>query len=272
MLGSFARRPGEPGSDKSPHRPSASSSSQSPKPQAAETGKSGEAAAANHPQTQINITPGSNPFNQLGVQNCPARGNQPASTGGTPYTPRKRSAKDVDDGDSASSSRPAAPQPVQKQQQQQQHQRQQQQQQQQQQVESDQDYAHRMLSRIFRVSVDPHEMTDAQGQRLVFLPNLNQELNDAGEHLKLSVGLLDQAIIEACSNWASDQPLLDYLLPCWKRAVKASNTARTASAQRQEMLVEAKRLCMSNCLFALTMPALYGFVFMLAYETSDCRS
>ena len=126
-------------------------------------------------------------------------------------------------------------------------------------VESDADYAHRTLTGIFRVSVDPHHMTTSQ-QRLVFLPNLNQELNDSGDALQLSVGTLDQTIIEACSNWPQDKPLMDYLLPCWKRAVKTANTARNVSAEKAEILEEAKRLCMSNCLFALTMPALYGYV------------
>jgi ubiquitin conjugation factor E4 B len=103
-------------------------------------------------------------------------------------------------------------------------------------------------------------MTNPQGQRALFLPGLNQELNDSGEPLKLSIGILDQAIIEACSNWALDKPLFDYLLPCWKRSVKAAATAKNVSSTRQELLEEAKRLCMSNCLFALTMPALYGLV------------
>lgn len=103
-------------------------------------------------------------------------------------------------------------------------------------------------------------MTDGQGERLIFLPNLNEELNDSGGPLKLSVNTLDQAIIESCGQWEKRYPLIDYLLPCWKRAVKIANSAKNASPNKQEVVEEAKRLCMSNCLFALTMPALYGFV------------
>lgn len=197
-----------------------------------------------------------NPFTQLGVQNTKVAGDQSASTGSSRPS-RKRSAPDVDDADSASTPRkttpsqpaaqPAPPQPRKPQ------------------PETDEDYAHRVLSQVFRVSVDPHHMTIAQNQRLVFLPKLNQELNDLGDPLKLSIGTLDQAIIEACTSWSQSKPLLEYLLPCWKRAVKAANTAKNISAPRQEILEEAKRLCMSNCLFSLTMPALYWFVYITTH-------
>lgn len=117
-----------------------------------------------------------------------------------------------------------------------------------------------MISQIFRVSVDPHIMSNGQGQRLIFLPGLNEELNEAGSPLKLSVDVLEQAIMEAANTWPHDKPLMGYLLPCWKRAVHASGIAKTATGVRQEVHEEAKRLCMSNCLFALTMPDLYGSV------------
>ncbi|PHH65787.1 hypothetical protein CDD81_1514 [Ophiocordyceps australis] len=126
--------------------------------------------------------------------------------------------------------------------------------------ESDADYAHRVLSSIFRFSVDPHHMSSPEGHRLMFLSNLNQDLNNAGDALKLTAGILDQAIIEACSNLPVDKPVFDYLLRCWKRAVavKAAAPAKTVSQAHQDVQDEAKRLCMSNCLFALTMPALYS--------------
>lgn len=124
--------------------------------------------------------------------------------------------------------------------------------------ESDEDYANRVLSQIFRVTVDPHHMSDAHGHRLAFLPSLNEELNESGEPLKISVGNLDQAIIEAAGSWPIDKPLMNYLLPCWKRAVKAASTAKVAPGPKTEVHEESKRLCMSNCLFSLTMPDLYG--------------
>jgi ubiquitin conjugation factor E4 B len=117
-----------------------------------------------------------------------------------------------------------------------------------------------VITQIFRVSVDPHVMSNVQGQRLIFLPGVNEELNAAGAPLKLTIDVLEQAIMEAANTWPHDKPLMSYLLPCWKRAVSASNSAKTATGVRQEVHEEAKRLCMSNCLFALTMPDLYGLV------------
>lgn len=129
-----------------------------------------------------------------------------------------------------------------------------------QETESDESYAHRVLTQIFRVTIDPHHMTNEQGQRLTFLSNLNEELNDANEPLRLSPGNLDQAIIEACSSWPENKPLMNFLLPCWKRALRASNISKLTTGPRFEVLEEAKRLCISNSLFALTMPVLYGSV------------
>lgn len=115
-----------------------------------------------------------------------------------------------------------------------------------------------MLSQIFRVTVNPHNMSTTGGQRLAFLPNLNEELNESGEALKLTTANLDQAILEAAGNWPHDKPLMDYLLPCWKRAVKAASSSKATSGPRFELHEEAKRLCISNCLFSLTLPDLYG--------------
>ncbi|QLI67307.1 Ubiquitin conjugation factor E4 [Metarhizium brunneum] len=218
MLGNIARKPSEDKTDSSSNQP-ASSSTSTPKPQTSE---------ASTPKPKINVTPAAttqsnpNPFARLGVQSSKIAGDESAATGSS-RPACKRPAPDVDDTDSAPPAQKPTPQLVQ--------------QQQQQKSETDEDYAHRVLSQVFRVSVDPHHMANPQGQRLVFLPNLNQELNDSGDSLKLSI---------------------EYLLPCWKRAVRASSTAKNVSAPRQEILDEAKRLCMSNCLFALTMPALYG--------------
>lgn len=103
-------------------------------------------------------------------------------------------------------------------------------------------------------------MSTPMGQRLAFLPNLNQELNEAAEPLKLTTANLDQAILEAAGAWPHDKPLMDYLLPCWKRALKAASMSKAASGPRLEVHDEAKRLAISNCLFSLTLPDLFGYV------------
>ncbi len=241
MLGGPAPKPEGNGDDAA----EPSSSRSSPKP---------AADAAEPPKTKINITPaagagpssaaappktGSNPFAQMRLKkDSPAEAKTPS---GTSLAARKRTAREIDD-DCAAATPPARKQmPPQS-------------------TETDEEYANRVLSQVFRVTIDPHHMTSPQGHRLAFLAGLNEELNDANESLRLSTGILDQAIIEACTNWPADKPLMNYLLPCWKRAVKAAMT-KTGSAARQEVHQEAKRLCMSNCLFALTMPDLFGYVY-----------
>lgn len=101
-------------------------------------------------------------------------------------------------------------------------------------------------------------MINGHGQRLTFLPSLNEELNESGEPLKLSLNILDQALMEAATSYPQDKPLMSYFLPCWKRAVKASVQFKATEGHKLEVHEEAKRLCMSGCLFALTMPDLYG--------------
>lgn len=116
---------------------------------------------------------------------------------------------------------------------------------------------HRTLTGIFRVTLNPHTMVSG-GHRLIFLPNLNQELNDAEEPLKLNTGNLEQAIHEATSSWQPNKPLMDYLLPCWKRACKALLSSKATSGPRLEAHEEAKRLALSYSLFSFTLPDLFG--------------
>lgn len=239
-LGSSA--PKQSGGNDSDNATAPSSTTPTPKPQSSE---------ASTPKTHINMTSTAkpsqqspNPFTQLGVHAMEPQGT-PGSTGSF-RTHRKRSAAEVDDAVACPPPRkPNPPQP-----------------------ESDSDYAHRVLTHIFRITVDPHHLSGSPAERLFFVPALNQELNDAGEPLRLSTANLDQAIIEACGNWPLDKPLMDYLLPCWKRAVKAASTAKNVTGARLEVHEEAKRLCMSNSLFSLTMPVIYGYVSRISWPSS----
>jgi len=120
------------------------------------------------------------------------------------------------------------------------------------------DYADKALSHIFRVTLDPTKTTDTHGHKVTFLPGVSGELQSSGEPLKLSAATLDQALLEACGMWPADKPLLNYLLPCWKRVIRTLSSIKEAQQQRRELMLEAKRLCMSYCLFALTMPDYFG--------------
>jgi ubiquitin conjugation factor E4 B len=71
---------------------------------------------------------------------------------------------------------------------------------------------------------------------------------------------LDSAILEAASSIPHNRSVLDYLLPCWKRVTKALKGLRGYANAKDAILKEAKRLCMSNCIFAAEVPELFGLV------------
>lgn len=234
-LGSSASTPAKSEENKAPEAGSSTSSPSSSKPQTPQPDAS---------RPKINITPAatpstsSNPFNKLGVKN--GSQTEPSSSTGSFRVRRKRPRSEIDDDLPAAP--PASRPPPQ--------------------TESDEDYADRVLQQLFRITVDPHEVVNKQGQRLTFLPDLNEELNSNGQPLKLSVASLDQAIMEACYLFPHEKPLMRYLLPCWKRVVRHVNVSKATEGPRFDLIKEAKRLCISACLFSLALPALYGYVFV----------
>lgn len=126
--------------------------------------------------------------------------------------------------------------------------------------ESIDDYADRVLCSVFRITLDPSRDTDSSGHKLTFLPVLSQELAEENAPLKLTADRLEEAIVEAATAYPHNQPLLNYLLPCWKRVNRALRLLRGPAPQKEEVLKEAKRLCFSNCIFALSVPELFRFV------------
>ncbi|KAI0517319.1 ubiquitin fusion degradation protein 2 [Xylaria bambusicola] len=124
--------------------------------------------------------------------------------------------------------------------------------------ESVEDWADRVLSDVFLVTLDEKRKTDLRGAELTYLPELKAELEQSGEPVKLTTSSIDAALLEAAKYWSKNKALLDYLLPCWKRVMRANRPARRPSPEREAVLHEAKRLCMSNCVFALTMPEYFG--------------
>jgi ubiquitin conjugation factor E4 B len=121
-------------------------------------------------------------------------------------------------------------------------------------------YENRILGQIFRITLDPDQRVDASHHKLIYLPNLRQELEDENAPIRLSKDRLDSAILEACSSIPHNKPVLDYLLPCWKRIMKALKGLRGHADGKDAVLKEAKRLCMSNCIFAVEVPELFGSV------------
>ena len=86
------------------------------------------------------------------------------------------------------------------------------------------------------------------------------ELEEQGSRLRLNRSVLDQAILEAASNQKDMTPLA-YLLGCWKRVMKAFRGLRGPSRDdpKYAILQETKRLCMSYCIFAATLPEMFGY-------------
>lgn len=92
------------------------------------------------------------------------------------------------------------------------------------------------------------------------------DLEDSGESIRLNVGMLDQALLEAASNLKQGSTPLDFLLGCWKRVSRQYKVLRKAGEKAGEedpkfiIVKEARRLCMSYCIFAITMPDMFGSV------------
>ncbi|KAL2833417.1 ubiquitin elongating factor core-domain-containing protein [Aspergillus cavernicola] len=117
----------------------------------------------------------------------------------------------------------------------------------------------RTLSAVFKLTLAEHRQKDIHGQRLTFLPGVRSELQDQNRSLRIDTSVLDQALLEAASNQPEGKPL-DYLLPCWKRILRLHKGFRRARDDdpKFQVICEARRLCMSYCVFAITMPEMFG--------------
>jgi ubiquitin conjugation factor E4 B len=119
------------------------------------------------------------------------------------------------------------------------------------------------LSEIFRITLDPENRKTAHGQSLNYAEELKSDLEQRGDPIRLSteVGVLDEALREVATNLYPDVTPMDYFLECWKRVCRFPRTSRTYKADNPKMvasLKEARRLCISNCIFALTLPDMFG--------------
>ena len=193
------------------------------------------------PKPKINITSSSssslqqNPFSQLGIEKVngePPRANV-APPGGRPLTPLKRDRPLSSSGRSSSRA-----------------------------GESPEQWEDRILGNVFRLSLDSDHHVDGHGNRIHYLEATRNELEEQHEPLRLSTGLLDQVILEAASNLDKDTAPLDYLLGCWKRISRQYKALRKFGENDPKFAVikEARRLCMSYCVFAITMPEMFELV------------
>lgn len=125
-------------------------------------------------------------------------------------------------------------------------------------------FADRTLCALFKLTLKDDGRHDLHGLKLIYLPGLRAELEDQGRELRIDVDLLDQALVEAVPLVAPRKPL-DYLLPCWKRVQRLYRGFKRTKEDdpRFNVICEARRICLSYCLFATTVPEIFGFVFCL---------
>ncbi len=118
----------------------------------------------------------------------------------------------------------------------------------------------KILGGVFRLTLRSENLSDTHGHNLHYVPTVKEDLEEQGEPLRLSTAVLDQAILEAASNLKGTTPL-DYLLACWKRVSRQLRGMKTSSSDPKYTIIkEARRICMSYCMFAVTMPDMFGFV------------
>lgn len=115
----------------------------------------------------------------------------------------------------------------------------------------------RTLSNIFRITLDENHTQDAHGHKLYFASGAKSDLVDEGRPVRLSTDLLDSVILEAASS-QTQGPALEYLMSCWKRVSKVLKNLANKTGPRFEVVKEARRLCFSYCIFAVTMPDMFG--------------
>lgn len=121
-------------------------------------------------------------------------------------------------------------------------------------------WENRVLSTIFRLTLDPATIQDSCGNRLHFVAGVRSDLKEQHQRIMLATAVLDQAILEAASGLEEKVTPLDYLLRCWKRVMQQLRNFKGPNLEESKLsiLKEAKRLCMSYCCFAVTMPEMFG--------------
>ncbi|SMR61144.1 unnamed protein product [Zymoseptoria tritici ST99CH_1E4] len=113
------------------------------------------------------------------------------------------------------------------------------------------------LRQVFRVTLKVEEVKDIHGNNLIFLPSTRDDLTEQNRPELLNVDVLEGAITEAAGQ-APGGNIFEYLLTCFKRVSRTIRSARAEDTAKLEILKETRRLCMSYCVFAVTMPEMFG--------------
>jgi ubiquitin conjugation factor E4 B len=115
----------------------------------------------------------------------------------------------------------------------------------------------RTLSGVFRITLQQSRTQDTHGHKLYFASAAKSDLEDEGKPLRFTTDMLDSVILEAASSHTHGTAL-EYLLGCWKRVSKLFKSTSNKNDPKYEIVKEARRLCFSYCVFAATMPDMFG--------------
>ncbi|KAK3673750.1 Ubiquitin conjugation factor E4 [Recurvomyces mirabilis] len=117
----------------------------------------------------------------------------------------------------------------------------------------------RNMRAVFRVTLQPEDVKDSHGHQLAFLTSTRDDLEESSQPLLLNTEILEGAITEAASKAPRGKPF-EYLLSCFKRVSRGLREGRFSGDvdAKRTILKEAQRLCMSYCIFAVTMPEMFG--------------
>lgn len=117
----------------------------------------------------------------------------------------------------------------------------------------------KMLRQVFRVTLKPEELRDLQGHPLIHLASTRDDLEEQSAPLLLNVEVVEPAITEAASKAPAGKPF-KYLLGSFKRVSRTIRQTKYSGPEdpKHTILSETRRLCMSYCVFAITMPEMFG--------------
>jgi len=212
-----------------------SASQSSPPPNENTVGPSGALAQTIQNEQQVQSKEQANPFRQIVPDSSPAAPKiniTPAATqSSSGNIPRKRSRS----GQRASSPGPADGQSLSV-------------------------WQDKFLRSTFRFTFDPDQTQDHHGNRLNYIRGVREELEESGLPRMMSPELLDTAIIEIGSNLDPKLTPVNYLIPCWRSLSQAWNRTWKSkpSDPRREVVETARRLCLSYCIYAISMPDMFG--------------
>lgn len=115
------------------------------------------------------------------------------------------------------------------------------------------------LRSVFRITLNPQQPKDVHGHQLHVLNGVRADLEEQKAQMRLTVDILGDCIQEAASDQSEGTPF-EYLLGCWKRVARLWRNHRSGNNDDPQVRVikEARRMCMSYCIFAITMPEMFG--------------